>query len=138
MNVTPMNSLAQIYDREFRVRGLRQQGWGRGLMAVAVLIWLWLGYLLVFPFSADQGAHLKSVECESRAFHQNGRFAVSYRSDTGERCDAERDWGPITAGLLLSLPFAVLGTGMYVSGTSTLRTAAYAADIARLNATKEA
>ncbi|MFI1453682.1 hypothetical protein [Streptomyces roseus] len=137
MNVTPMNSLAQVYDREFRVRGLRQQGWGRGLMAAAVLIWLWLGYLLVFPFSVDEGAHLKSVECESRAFHQDGRFAVSYRADTGERCDAERDWGPITAGLLLSLPFAILGTGLYVSGTATLRTAAYAADITRLNATKE-
>ncbi|MFE4263368.1 hypothetical protein [Streptomyces sp. NPDC056883] len=54
--------------------------------------------------------------------------------DEGERCDAERDWGPITTGLLLSLPFAVLGTGLYVSGSSTLRTAA---DIARLNATKE-
>ncbi|MFD7840065.1 hypothetical protein [Streptomyces sp. NPDC059761] len=107
-------------------------------MAVAVLIWLWLGYLLLFPFSVDQGANLRSVECESRAFHQNGKFAVSYHTDEGERCDAERDWGPMTAGLLLSLPFAVLGTGLYASGTSMLRTAAYAADIARLNATNEA
>ncbi|WP_243626585.1 hypothetical protein [Streptomyces sp. APSN-46.1] len=132
-----MNSLAQVYDREFRIRGLRQQGWGRGLIAVAVLIWLWLGYLLVFPFSADQGANRKAVECESRAFHQNGRYAVTYARDTGERCDAERDWGPITAGLLLSLPFAVLGTGLYVAGACTVRTAAYVADIARLNLTQE-
>lgn len=137
MNIAPMNSLAQVHDREFRIRGVREQGWGRGLMAVAVLIWLWLGYLLVFPFSAEQGANAEPQQCESRAFHQDGSFPVSYRADEGERCDAARDWGPITAGLLLSLPFAVLGTGLYVSGTSTLRTAAYAADIARLNATKE-
>ncbi|MFE2283816.1 hypothetical protein ACFXDJ_06555 [Streptomyces sp. NPDC059443] len=132
-----MNSLAQIYDREFRVRGLREQGWGRGLMAVAALIWLWLGYLLVFPFSVDQGLNLKPVACESRAFHQDGKHAESYRADAGERCDAERDWGPITAGLLLSLPLAALGTGLYVSGKSTVRIATYAAEIVRLNATKE-
>ncbi|MFI5987645.1 hypothetical protein ACIBEA_43155 [Streptomyces sp. NPDC051555] len=137
MNETPMNSLAQVYDREFRIRGLRQQSWGRGLIAVAVLIWLWLGYLLVLPFSADPGGNSKPVECESRTFHQNGRWARTYAGDEGERCDAERDWGPITAGLLLSLPFAVLGTGLYVAGTSSVRTAAYAADIARLNLTRE-
>ncbi|MFD3546303.1 hypothetical protein ACFWUW_11940 [Streptomyces sp. NPDC058655] len=135
MNVTPMNSSAQVYDREFRVRGLREQGWGRGLLAVAVFIWLWLGYLLVFPFSADQGSNRKPVACESRAFHQDGNYALSYATAAGERCDAERDWGPMAAGLLLSLPFAVLGSGLYMSGTSTVRTAAYAADIARLNAT---
>ncbi len=134
-----MNSLAQVYEREFRVRGLREQGWGRGLMATAALIWLWMGYLLLFPFSADQGENFKPVECESRAFHQDSRnFAVSYRADEGERCDAERDWGPILAALLLSLPLASIGTGLYVSGTSAIRTAAYAAEITRLNATREA
>ncbi|MCM1967539.1 MULTISPECIES: hypothetical protein [unclassified Streptomyces] len=133
-----MNSLAQIYDREFRVRGLRQQGWGRGLLATAALIWLWMGYLLVFPFSIDRGGDSKPVECESRAFHQDSRtFAVSYAKDDGERCDAERDWGPILAALLLSLPLASVGTGLYVSGASAVRTAAYAAEITRLNATKE-
>lgn len=133
-----MNSLAQVYDREFRVRALREQGWGRGLMAAAALIWLWIGYLLVFPFSVDQGANSKPVECESRAFHQDSRNrAVSYRADEGERCDAERDWAPMLAGLLLSLPLAALGTGLYATGTSATRTAAYAAELARLNATKE-
>ncbi|MFI6148686.1 hypothetical protein [Streptomyces sp. NPDC051109] len=132
-----MNSLAQVYDREFRVRGLREQGWGRGFMATAALIWLWVGYLLVFPFSIDRGERFKPVECESRAFHQDSDYAVSYLKDEGERCDAERDWGPIVAALLLSLPLASLGTGLYVSGTSALRTAKYAAEITRLNATKE-
>ncbi|MEU3907935.1 hypothetical protein AB0F20_29695 [Streptomyces goshikiensis] len=131
MNVTPMNSLAQAYDREFRVRGRREQGWGRGLMAVALLIWLWLGYLLVFPFSVD--GHRGAIECKSRAFHQTGHLRESYRVDEGNSCDGARDWGPITAGLLLSLPFAVAGAGLFMSGTATVRTAAYAADIARLN-----
>ncbi|MBT2470567.1 hypothetical protein J7E97_22530 [Streptomyces sp. ISL-66] len=125
-----MNDLAQIYDREFRVRGLRAQGWGRGLIAVAVLIWLWLGYLLLFPFTAEG-------ECDSRVFHQNGPWPMSYHTDEGERCDAARDLGPMLAALLLSVPLAALGTGLYASGTSAVRTAAYAAEIARLNATKE-
>ncbi|MER6198091.1 hypothetical protein ACFYNW_37975 [Streptomyces virginiae] len=131
MNVTPMNSSAQVYDTEFRVRGLREQGWGRGLMAVAVLIWLWLGYLLVFPFSVD--GHRGAVECKSRAFHETGYLRESYLVDEGDTCDGARDWGPITAGLLLSLPFAIGGAGLFVSGTAAVRTAAYAADIARLN-----
>lgn len=136
--VHPMNSLAVAYDRDFRVRGLRAQGWGRGLLAVAALIWLWMGYLLVVPFSIDRGPNLKSVECESRVFHQDNRlYAVSYAKDAGERCDAERDWASIAIGLLLSLPLATLGTGLYVSGGSAVRTAGYAAEIARLNATKE-
>ncbi|MFF3085946.1 hypothetical protein ACFVRB_13005 [Streptomyces nojiriensis] len=102
MNVTPVNSLAQAYDTEFRARGRREQGWGRGLMAVAVLIWLWLGYLLVFPFSVD--GHRGAVECKSRAFHETGYLRESYLVDEGDTCDGARDWGPITAGLLLSLP----------------------------------
>ncbi|MFG2616015.1 hypothetical protein ACGFXC_00170 [Streptomyces sp. NPDC048507] len=125
MNVTPMNSSAQVYDREFRVRGLREQGWGRGLMAVAVLIWLWLGYLLAFPFSVE-GHGGGTVECESRAFHDG------YLRE-GDRCDGARDWGPITAGLLVSLPFAIGGAALFASGTATVRTAAYATEIARLN-----
>lgn len=94
MNVTPMNSSAQEYDRKFRVRGLREQGWGRGLMAVAVLIWLWLGYLLAFPFSVD--GHRGAIECKSRAFHETGYLRESYLVDEGDTCDGARDWGPIT------------------------------------------
>ncbi|MFA7761789.1 hypothetical protein ACGFNX_21595 [Streptomyces sp. NPDC048723] len=132
-----MNSSAQVYDREFRVRGLREQGWGRGLTAAAALIWLWVAYLLVFPFSIDRGENSQPIECDSRAFHQDTDFTVSYQKDEGERCDAERDLGPILAALLLSLPLATVGTGLYVSGTSAVRTAAYAAEITRLNAAEE-
>ncbi|MGW6688649.1 hypothetical protein [Streptomyces sp. NPDC054961] len=62
---------------------------------------------------------------------------MSYRADAGEDRDAERDWAPLPAGMLLSLPLAALGTGLYATGTAAARTAAYAADITRLNATKE-
>ncbi|MFF4421609.1 hypothetical protein ACFY04_12620 [Streptomyces sp. NPDC001549] len=48
-----------------------------------------------------------------------------------------RDLGPVLAALLLSLPLATVGTGLYVSGTSAVRTAAYAAEITRLNAAEE-
>lgn len=94
-----------MYDREFRVRGLREQGWGRGLVAAAALIWLWVAYLLVFPFSIDRGEDTEPIECDSRAFHQDTDFKVTYQRDEGERCDAERDLGPVLAALLLSLPW---------------------------------
>ncbi|MFJ3922240.1 hypothetical protein [Streptomyces sp. NPDC090022] len=132
-----MNSLAQVYDREFRIRGLREQGWGRGLLAAAALIWLWVAYLLVFPFTIDRGVDRKPVECESLAFHQDGDVEVSYLDDEGKLCDAERDVGPILAALLLSLPLATVGAGLYAAGTSAVRTAAYATEITRLDATKE-
>ncbi|MFI1222059.1 MULTISPECIES: hypothetical protein [unclassified Streptomyces] len=132
-----MSSQAQVYDREFRRRGVREQGWGRGLVAVAVLIWLWLAYLLVFSFSIDHGGNSGTVACASRAFHGDAPSHASYRETEGERCDAARDWGPMLAAFLLSLPPATVGTALYASGTSALRTAAYAAEITRLNAAKD-
>ncbi|MFD7783924.1 hypothetical protein ACFV4Q_12630 [Streptomyces nojiriensis] len=132
-----MNAQAQVYDREFRVRGLREQGWGRGLAAAAALIWLWVAYLLVFPFSIDRGENTEPIECDSRAFHQDTDFKVTYQRDEGERCDAERDLGPMLAALLLSLPLATVGAGLYASGTSAVRTAAYAAEITRLDTARE-
>ncbi len=46
------SSQAQAYDREFRRSGVREQGRGRGLVAVAVLIRLWPACQLFFSFTS--------------------------------------------------------------------------------------
>ncbi|MFJ5044840.1 hypothetical protein [Streptomyces sp. NPDC088719] len=131
------SSQAQVYDREFRRRGVREQGWGRGLVAVAVLIWLWLAYQLFFSFSVEYGAKSGPATCTARAFPGDAAAGASPTGTERELCDAERDWGPMLAALLLSLPAATVGTALYASGTSALRTAGYAAEVTRLNAVKE-
>lgn len=132
-----ISSHAQVYDREFRRRGVREQGWGRGMVAVAVLIWLWLAYQLFFSFSIEHGVRSEPIACDSRAFHRDASSEASHTETERTRCAAERDWGPLLAALLLSLPPAAVGTTLYASGTSALRTADYAAEVTRLNAAKE-
>ncbi|MFJ9110568.1 hypothetical protein [Streptomyces sp. NPDC102283] len=128
------SSQAQVYDREFRRRGVREQGWGRGLVAVAALIRLWPAYQLFFSFSVEYGAKSRPIACDSRAFPGDASFDASHTETERERCDAARDWGPMLAALLLSLPPAAVGTALYASGTSALRTAGHAAEVTRLNA----
>ncbi|MFE3382273.1 hypothetical protein [Streptomyces anulatus] len=132
-----ISSHAQVYDREFRRRGVREQGWGRGMMAVAVLIWLWLAYQLFFSFSIEHGVRSEPIACDSRAFHRDASSDTSHTETERRRCAAERDWGPMLAAFLLSLPPATVGAALYASGTSALRTADYAAQVTRLNAVKE-
>ncbi|MFJ6479629.1 MULTISPECIES: hypothetical protein [unclassified Streptomyces] len=85
----------------------------------------------------DRGRGTEPIKCDSRAFHQDTDFKVSCQRDEGEGCDAERDLGPMLAALLLSLPLATVGTGLYVSGAAAVRTAAHAAEITRLNTAPE-
>ncbi|MFD5202280.1 hypothetical protein ACFWM7_19440 [Streptomyces sp. NPDC058375] len=131
------SSQAQVYDREFRRRGVREQGWGRGLVAVAVLIWLWLAYQLFFSFSVEYGGPSRTIACDARAFPGDTSAEASHTGTERERCAAERGWGTMLAAFLLSLPAATVGTALYASGTSALRTADYAAEVTRLNAVKE-
>ncbi|MFH8358778.1 hypothetical protein ACH4FV_04240 [Streptomyces anulatus] len=132
-----ISSHAQVYDREFRRRGVREQGWGRGMVAVAVLIWLWLAYQLFFSFSIEHGVRSEPIACDSRAFHRDASSDTSHTETERGRCAAERDWGPMLAAFLLSLPPAAVGVALYASGTSALRTADYAAEVTRLNAVKK-
>lgn len=85
-------------------RGVREQGWGRGMVAVAVLIWLWLAYQLFFSFSIEHGVRSEPIACDSRAFHRDASSDTSHTETERGRCAAERDWGPMLAAFLLSLP----------------------------------
>jgi hypothetical protein len=108
------------------------------MVALAVLIWVWLAYQLFFSFSIEHGVRSEPIACDSRAFHRGASSPQASHTETErERCAAERDWGPMLAAFLLSLPPATVGTALYASGTSALRTADYAAEVTRLNAVKE-
>ncbi|MFD7258457.1 hypothetical protein [Streptomyces sp. NPDC059874] len=125
-------SRALVYDTAFRARAARKQAWGFGLLAAAAAVWLWIGAQLLLPFTpADDDDN----KCESRVFYSDedrrGR-SLSYVEAEGEACDDERDTAVLLALLLLSLPFAVVGTVLYTSGSTEDRLSHHAAEVQRL------
>lgn len=125
-----MKTLTLVYDQEFRELGRRRQAWGTGLLAVASLIWLWLAFQLFVPFTIDRAG--SDVDCESRVFYDSGRSHAPYDSAEGERCSVARDLAPMLAALVVSLPFAAVGTILCATGSAAVRTSVHAAEIIRL------
>ncbi|MCX4776416.1 hypothetical protein [Streptomyces sp. NBC_01264] len=129
------------YDQAFRERARRKQAWGLALIAGASLVWIWLAYQLLFPFSVDLPAG-KEQECQSRVFFYSGDEGSrmtpdDYLGAEGKRCDAARDLGGLLAALVLSLPLAVGGTVLSTSAGTADRLSRHAAEVARLTAHPE-
>ncbi|MFG2984074.1 hypothetical protein ACGFYQ_22935 [Streptomyces sp. NPDC048258] len=119
---------ALVYDTAFRARANRKQAWGFGLIAVASGIWLWLACQVLLPYSVEHGRNDR--ECASRVFYESTR--ESYADAEGTTCAMERDWADLLAVLLLSLPFAVVGTVLYTSGAADNRLSRHVAEVNRL------
>ncbi|MFD3530325.1 hypothetical protein [Streptomyces sp. NPDC058664] len=115
-----MSSL--VYDNAFRARARRTQAWGLGLLAVAVLMWIWLAVLLFTPYETAE----HSRECTSRFTSEN-----LHNSDS--RCVNERDWPELLAVLGASVPVAVIGGVLYTSGSVSHRMAEHLAEVTRLD-----
>ncbi|MFF5805550.1 hypothetical protein [Streptomyces sp. NPDC012746] len=128
-----MTTLVQVYEEEFTRLAERKRTWGGGLLIAAAGIWLWLAYLLLSPFSVGYGTS-HTTDCDSRVFYGDSDRHESYADAEGERCDAERDWAPMFALLVVSLPLAAIGTFQYTSGTVSLGMTRYTAEKARLAA----
>ncbi|MER5779927.1 hypothetical protein ABT144_37640 [Streptomyces sp. NPDC002039] len=95
----------------------RRQDWGIGLIAAASLIWLWLAYQLLFPFTVDTGRG-RAEECDSRIFYYQGewrRGPDEYVDAEGNTCAVARDLAELLAALVLSMPLAVTGTILYTT-----------------------
>ncbi|MEV7525072.1 hypothetical protein [Streptomyces sp. NPDC091371] len=125
-------SRALVYDTAFRARATRKMTWGFGLLAAAAAVWLWLAAQLLLPFTP---AGDDDNDCESRVFYgeedRRGRPS-SYVEAEGKACDTERDPAELLALLLLSLPFAVVGTVLYTAGRTEDRLSYHAAEVQRL------
>ncbi|MFJ3966308.1 hypothetical protein [Streptomyces sp. NPDC090036] len=124
---------ARAYDSEFRHRAHRQRTMGIRLLTVASLVWLWVSYLVLFPFTVQSdGKYGGDVSCRSMAFHNFGEERKLPYFDRQSKCSAERDPGVVLAWLLLSVPLAGAGLFQFTSGSSALRISEQMVEYVRL------
>ncbi|MFD8209396.1 hypothetical protein ACFV2S_23750 [Streptomyces sp. NPDC059695] len=110
-----------VYDNAFRARARRTQGWGVGLLAVAGLLWVWFGVLLLTPYEdADGGGSPCPALISSDYVHEKD-------------CVASRDWPGTLAVLGGSVPLAVVGAVLCTSGAVSHRMAEHLAEVNRLD-----
>ncbi|MGW0788101.1 hypothetical protein ACWD04_07560 [Streptomyces sp. NPDC002911] len=99
----------------------RQQSWGAGLMAVSAALFLWLGYLLLMPFSVHD--HHDEIACDAPIFHDSE--SRTYSQGTGRLCAVERDWPELLGLGVLAVPPAVAGAALFTSGSARKRASAH-------------
>ncbi|MFC8228570.1 hypothetical protein [Streptomyces sp. NPDC057287] len=112
----------------------RQQGWGLGLMAVAAALFLWLGYLLLMPFSVDSDS-FGEIACDAPVFYDSE--ATPYSQSTPKLCVAERDWPELLALGALAVPPAVAGAALFVSGSARKRVSGHVFRILEMQDSEE-
>ncbi|WP_432105014.1 hypothetical protein [Streptomyces sp. bgisy091] len=115
-----------------RVAG-RQQGWGAGLMVVSAALFLWLGYLLMIPFTVHD--YQDEIACEAPVFHDSE--STSYSQGAGKLCSAERDWPELLALGLLAVPPAVAGAALFTSGSARKRASSHVFRILEMQDSQE-
>ncbi|EFE76729.1 hypothetical protein K7395_14080 [Streptomyces filamentosus] len=114
--------------QEFDRRAGARVAWGVGLSAVAAGLLLWLGYLLLAPYTVASSPS-RDLECESPLAHGRSHTSPSL-------CAGERDWPELVGILALSVPTAVAGAALVVSGTSRRRTSAHVFAILEMQASE--
>ncbi|MFE0648344.1 hypothetical protein ACFVZH_07125 [Streptomyces sp. NPDC059534] len=111
-----MRSLA--LDNEFRARARRTQGWGVGLLAVAGLLWVWFGVLLLTPYEPADGSNTCPTLLTSEYLHDKA-------------CEEARDWPELVGVIGASVPLAVIGAVLFTSGSVSHRMAEHLAEAPR-------
>ncbi|MEU3216504.1 hypothetical protein ACF1BP_07385 [Streptomyces sp. NPDC014735] len=103
-------------------------GWGLGLLAVATGLLIWLGYLLLAPYTVH--SRTGTLECDSPV-------ADSSFQNTSSRCGPERDWPELMLIFALSVPPAVAGTALCVSGSTRRQTTAHIFEVIEMQKSEE-
>ncbi|MFE4214477.1 hypothetical protein [Streptomyces sp. NPDC056844] len=111
----------------------RQQSWGAGLMALSAALFLWLGYLLLIPFSVDD--YHDEVACEAPVFYDSE--STPYSEGAGKLCSAERDWPELLGLGALAVPPAVAGAALFTSGSARKRASAHVFRILEMQESEE-
>ncbi|MFJ8857828.1 hypothetical protein ACIRD8_05270 [Streptomyces sp. NPDC102451] len=111
----------------------RQQNWGAGLMAVSAALFLWLGYLLLIPFSVDD--YHDEIACEAPVFYDGER--TPYSEGAGKLCSVERDWPELLGIGALAVPPAVAGAALFTSGSARKRASAHVFRILEIQESEE-
>lgn len=110
-----------------------QQGWGAGLMAVSAALFLWLGYLLLVPFSVYE--YRDEIACDAPLFPD--RADSAYSTSTHKLCAAERDWPELLGVGFLAVPPAVAGAALFTGGSARKRASAHVFRILELQESEE-
>ncbi|WP_327176307.1 hypothetical protein OG599_14050 [Streptomyces sp. NBC_01335] len=115
--------------QEFDRRASARSAWGMGLTAVAAVLLVWLGRLLLVPFgvTSDGG---REIDC-------GAPVSETYSPDSPSVCAGERQWPELVGVLGLSVPFAVTGAALWVSGSSRRRTAEHVLRVLELQESGE-
>ncbi|WP_433891313.1 hypothetical protein [Streptomyces sp. CA-111067] len=111
-------------EQEFRARLGRRHGWGVGLLVVAALLWVYAGWEMFVPYSADRSGH-----CSAPAFADHDQLYTDpgvgdpdeHDHDKAVWCAQGRDWPQPLAALLVSTPLGITGAMLATSSTLTLR-----------------
>ncbi|MFD6274800.1 hypothetical protein ACFWFI_04355 [Streptomyces sp. NPDC060209] len=111
----------------------RQQSWGVGLMAVSAALFLWLGYLLLMPFSVHD--YQDEIACDAPVFYDSE--STSYSQGAGKLCSAERDWPELLALGFLAVPPAIAGAALFTSGSARKRASAHVFRILEMQESEE-
>ncbi|WP_406148553.1 hypothetical protein [Streptomyces sp. NBC_01012] len=115
-----------------RVAG-RQQSWGAGLLVVSAALFLWLGYLLLIPFSVPH--YNDEVACDAPVFYDSE--SSSYSQGAGDLCSAQRDWPELLGIGVLAVPPAVAGAALVTSGSARKRASAHVFRVLELQESQE-
>ncbi|MFE9362376.1 hypothetical protein ACFYNN_06000 [Streptomyces sp. NPDC006978] len=111
----------------------RQQSWGVGLMAVSAALFLWLGYLLLIPYSVHD--YHDEIACEAPVFYDSE--STSYSQGAGKLCSMERDWPELLGLGFLAVPPAVAGAALFTSGSARKRASAHVFRILEMQESEE-
>ncbi|MFG2172494.1 hypothetical protein ACGFMO_14130 [Streptomyces niveus] len=119
--------------QEFERRAGRQQSWGVGLIAVSAALFLWLGYLLLIPFTVHH--YQDEIECEAPVFYSSE--STSYSEGEAGRCSAARDWPELLGIGVLAVPPAVVGAALVTGGSARRRASDHVFQILEMQGSEE-
>jgi hypothetical protein len=121
--------------QEFDRSAGRQQSWGAGLMTVSAALFLWLGYLLLIPYTAQAQWSSKEIACEAPVYYDSE--SSSYSQGAGKLCSMERDWPELVGIGFLAVPPAVAGAALLTSGSARKRASAHVFRILEMQESEE-
>ncbi|MFI9625154.1 hypothetical protein [Streptomyces sp. NPDC052042] len=116
--------------QEFNNRSGGLIGWGLALLAVASGLLIWLGYLLLAPYTVDSPYSSGTMDCESP-------IADPYFQKDRSPCGPERDWPGLMLILASSVPPAVAGTALCVTGSTRRQVSAHVFSIIEMQKVEE-
>lgn len=116
-----------------RPRGRTPAELGAGLLVVSAALFLWLGYLLLIPFSVPH--YNDEVACDAPVFYDSE--SSSYSQGAGDLCSAQRDWPELLGIGVLAVPPAVAGAALVTSGSARKRASAHVFRVLELQESQE-